>query len=154
MNSTTRPRALVIGGSLGGLFAATSLRAIGWDVDVFERSPHDLDSRGGGVVLQPDVLAAFRFAGIGHNHALGVKSGDRIYLDRDDRVVQRQHMPQTQSSWNILYGALKRALPKALVHSAEEFSDFEQDGDRIHAHFASGRIETGDLLIGADDSRS
>ena len=36
MNSTTRPRALVIGGSLGGLFAATSLRAIGWDVGVFD----------------------------------------------------------------------------------------------------------------------
>jgi 2-polyprenyl-6-methoxyphenol hydroxylase-like FAD-dependent oxidoreductase len=35
MNSTTHPRALVIGGSLGGLFAATSLRAISWDVDVF-----------------------------------------------------------------------------------------------------------------------
>ena len=59
MNSTTRPRALVIGGSLGGLFAATSLRAIGWDVDVFERSPHDLDSRGGGVVLSGGA-AAFR----------------------------------------------------------------------------------------------
>jgi 2-polyprenyl-6-methoxyphenol hydroxylase-like FAD-dependent oxidoreductase len=154
MTTATLPRALVIGGSLGGLFAATTLRAIGWQVDVFERSPHDLDSRGGGVVLQPDVLSAFRFAGINHSHALGVKSGDRIYLDRDDRVVQRQYMPQTQSSWNMLYGALKRALPKSLVHTGEQLTHFEQDGDRVHAHFASGRIETGDLLIGADGSRS
>ena len=154
MSTATQPRALVIGGSLGGLFAATALRAIGWQVDVFERSPHDLDSRGGGVVLQPDVLNAFRFAGINNNYALGVKSGDRIYLDRDDRVVQRQYMPQTQSSWNMLYGALKRALPEALAHAGEQLTHFEQVGERVHAHFDSGRVEAGDLLIGADGSRS
>ncbi len=154
MNPAIPLRALVIGGSLGDLFAATALRAIGWQVDVFERSPHDLDGRGGGVVLQPDVLNAFRFAGINHSHALGVKSGDRIYLDRDDSVVQRQYMPQTQSSWNMLYGALKRALPKSMVHTGEQLTHFEPDGDRVHAHFASGRVETGDLLIGADGSRS
>ena len=33
-----RPRALIIGGSLGGLFTATTLQAAGWDVDIFERS--------------------------------------------------------------------------------------------------------------------
>ena len=33
-----QPRALVIGGSVGGLFAAHMLRSIGWDVVVFERS--------------------------------------------------------------------------------------------------------------------
>jgi len=36
------------------------LRAIGWQVDIYERSAHDLDSRGGGVVLQPDVVEAFQ----------------------------------------------------------------------------------------------
>jgi 2-polyprenyl-6-methoxyphenol hydroxylase-like FAD-dependent oxidoreductase len=46
-------RALIIGGSLGGLFAGNLLRRIGWDVEIFERSAKDLDSRGGGIVLQP-----------------------------------------------------------------------------------------------------
>lgn len=151
---THTPRALIIGGSLGGLFAATTLRAIGWQVDVFERSPHDIDSRGGGVVLQPDVLAAFRFAGIQHGSALGVQSDDRIYLDRHDRVTQRQRMPQTQTSWNMLYGAMKRALPAERVHAGETLTRFEQAGECVHAHFASGRVETGDLLIGADGARS
>ena len=54
----------MIGGSLGGLFAGLLLRSIGWDVDIYERSPHDLDSRGGGIVLQPEVLEAFRRAGV------------------------------------------------------------------------------------------
>lgn len=53
-------RAIIIGGSLGGLFAGNMLRSIGWDVDIFERSAGDLDSRGGGIVLQPDVVEVFR----------------------------------------------------------------------------------------------
>jgi 2-polyprenyl-6-methoxyphenol hydroxylase-like FAD-dependent oxidoreductase len=154
VSSTGAPRALVIGGSLGGLFAATTLRAIGWEVQVFERSAHDLDGRGGGVVLQPDVLGALRFAGIEPGHALGVRSGDRIYLDREDRIVQRQHMPQTQSSWNMIYTALKQGLPDTLVQRAEQLVRFEDDGERIHAHFAGGRVASGELLIGADGPRS
>ena len=57
-------RALIVGGSLGGLFAGNLLRRVGWEVDIFERSPHDLDSRGGGIVLQPEVVEVFRRAGI------------------------------------------------------------------------------------------
>ena len=44
-----QPRALVIGGSVGGLFAAHMLRSIGWDVVVFERSGDDLARRGAGI---------------------------------------------------------------------------------------------------------
>jgi 2-polyprenyl-6-methoxyphenol hydroxylase-like FAD-dependent oxidoreductase len=58
MSSIGKHRAVVIGGSLGGLLTASTLRAAGWEVDVFETSPGQLDSRGGGVVLQPDVLDA------------------------------------------------------------------------------------------------
>ena len=42
-------RALIIGGSLGGLFAGLLLRQAGWDVTVFERSSGDLASRGVGI---------------------------------------------------------------------------------------------------------
>jgi len=152
--NTHRPRALVIGGSLGGLFAATALHAIGWQVDIYERSAGELDSRGGGLVLQPEVLAAFRFAGITHAGALGVASGDRIYLDRQGEVVQRSFMPQTQTSWNMLYTTMKKALPADALHPGEELLSFEQHGQKVTAHFAGGREETGDLLIGADGPRS
>jgi 2-polyprenyl-6-methoxyphenol hydroxylase-like FAD-dependent oxidoreductase len=148
------PRALIIGGSLGGLLAANTLRTIGWRVDVFERSPHALDSRGGGIVLQPDVLHAFHFAGIRPAGALGVASGDRIYLDRAGSVVRRDHQPQTQTSWNMLHGTLRRALPDDCVHPGEALERIEQAGGQVRAVFASGRVETGDLLIGADGARS
>ena len=42
-------RALVIGGFLGGLFAANMLHALGWHVEVFERVADDLATRGAGL---------------------------------------------------------------------------------------------------------
>jgi 2-polyprenyl-6-methoxyphenol hydroxylase-like FAD-dependent oxidoreductase len=154
MTGKLAPRALIIGGSLGGLFTAVSLRAIGWRVDVFERSPHALDSRGGGLVLQPDVLGVFHFAGLARNTPLAVPSGDRIYLDSQGNVVQRGYQPQTQTSWNMLYTTMRASLPEECVHSGETLASFEQAGGQVRAVFASGRVETGDLLVGADGAHS
>jgi len=154
MTTPARPRAVIAGGSLSGLFAATTLRAVGWDVAVFERSADALDSRGGGIVLQPDVLAAFRFAGVRHTDALGVRSDDRIYLNEADGVIHRSYMPQTQTSWNMLYGAMRSALPADCIHAGERLVSFKQSGDRVTTLFASGRMERSDLLIGADGAGS
>jgi len=71
----TSRRAMVIGGSLGGLFAGNLLRQAGWSVDIYERSSHDLDSRGGGIVLQPEVVDAFRQLNVPlANLEMGVRS--------------------------------------------------------------------------------
>ncbi|MRX10315.1 hypothetical protein GJ697_21000 [Pseudoduganella sp. FT25W] len=148
------PRALIIGGSLSGLFAATALRTIGWEVEVFERSASELSGRGGGLVLQPDVLAAIEFAGLNAGGAIGVPSGDRIFLNKAGAVVQRSHAPQAQSSWNLLYGILKRGLPAGLVHANEQLLRFEQHEGGVTAYFASGREASGELLIGADGPSS
>lgn len=154
MNDVSGPLAVVIGGSVGGLFTATALRAAGWRVKVFEQSPRELDSRGGGIVLQPPIVRAFAFGGVPVPRDAGVDSVDRIYLDAHDKIVQRLHMPQTQTAWNVIYTALKRALPADVVHAGESFERFEQDGDRVIARFASGRVEQADLLVGADGGRS
>ncbi|AIO37633.1 FAD binding domain protein [Burkholderia cenocepacia] len=147
-------QAVIVGGSVGGLFAATALRAAGWRVSVFEQSPHELDSRGGGIVLQPPIERAFAFGGVPLPREAGVDSVDRIYVDAQDRIVQRIAMPQTQTGWNVVYTALKRALPAGIVHAGDAFERLEQDGEHVVAHFASGRTETADLLIGADGGRS
>ena len=52
-------RAAVVGGSIGGLFSALLLRELGFSVDVFERTPDQLDHRGGGIVLQPITMQWF-----------------------------------------------------------------------------------------------
>src|SRR5215469_11796837 len=68
----SKGRALVIGGSVSGLFAALALSRRGWDVDVFERVETELAGRGAGIVAQPQLWDVFRDAGIEPPVELGV----------------------------------------------------------------------------------
>src|SRR4026209_1576058 len=64
MSSSSRHRrAIVIGGSMSGLFAAAFLRQIGWDADVYERSAVELVGRGAGITTHPELLQALKTAG-------------------------------------------------------------------------------------------
>src|SRR3954462_15250304 len=47
------PRAIVVGGSVGGLTGPRLLCRPGWDVLVFERSRRPLEARGVGIVAHP-----------------------------------------------------------------------------------------------------
>ena len=150
-------RALIIGGSLGGLFAGNLLQRIGWHVDIFERSPHDLDSRGGGIVLQPDVVEVVRQADIDLDAvALGVPSRYRTVF-RPDGSIQSKHMaPQTQTSWSLIYTTLRATFGDAHYHQGRTLVRVEQDGQAgtVTAHFKDGATEVGNLLIGADGGNS
>ena len=149
----TGNRAIVIGGSLGGLFTGIMLRAIGWEVDIYERSAHDLDSRGGGVVLQPDVVEAFQRAGI-NAQALGVVAHERYYLNPDGSIDQRMPMRQMLTSWNLLYGSMRRHFPAEHYHYGKHLSQIQQMGEQVTASFGDGTSDTADLLIGADGPNS
>ncbi len=50
------PKVIVIGGSLGGLFAAIALRSVNCDVEVFEKSPVNMKGRGAGIVMQMEIV--------------------------------------------------------------------------------------------------
>ena len=41
---------------MSGLFTAAFLRQIGWDVDVYERSPVELVGRGAGITAHPELF--------------------------------------------------------------------------------------------------
>ena len=99
-------RAIVIGGSLAGLFAGTLLRSIGWQVDIYERSTHTLDSRGGGIVLQPpDVMEAFQRAGVAYEAPLGVVAHERSF----QKLVAATQEPFVQTILDL--GVPQTALP-------------------------------------------
>lgn len=49
--------ALVVGGSTGGLFAASILARAGWEVTVAGRSKGPLAGRGAGIVTHPACAA-------------------------------------------------------------------------------------------------
>ncbi len=149
----TGKHAIVIGGSLGGLFTGIMLRSIGWDVDIYERSAQALDSRGGGVVLQPDVVEAFQRAGIS-DRALGVMARVRYYLNPDGSIAQAMPMHQMLTSWNLLYGSMRRHFPSEHYHTGKHLTDIQQSGQQVTAIFADETLDTADLLIGADGPNS
>jgi 2-polyprenyl-6-methoxyphenol hydroxylase-like FAD-dependent oxidoreductase len=157
VDDSRRRRALIVGGSLGGLFAGNLLRRIGWNVDIFERSPHDLDSRGGGIVLQPEVVEALRRAGVDlRTIELGVESAYRTVFRPDGSVQSKHFAPQTQTSWSLIYTTLRAAFGDENYHQAKTLVKIGQDirAGTVTAQFEDGTRESGDLLIGADGGDS
>lgn len=147
-------RALVIGGSLGGLFAGLLLREAGWDVTIFERSPRDLASRGVGVGTHPEQLAVMRRIGVELDESIGVPIEQRICLGRDGSVIARLPFAKVMSSWGRLYAALRRQVPEGMYRSGMQLDAVEQHDSGVTAIFADGTRIEGDVLIGADGLRS
>ena len=152
--SLAMPRALIIGGSLGGLFAGLLLRQAGWDVTVFERSGGDLASRGVGIGTHAELFAVMRRLGIAVDESMGVPIASRICLDRDGAVIARLPFEKILSSWALFYRALRRLLPDACYRPGMQLEDIVQDAGGVTAIFADGVTETGDLLVGADGLHS
>jgi 2-polyprenyl-6-methoxyphenol hydroxylase-like FAD-dependent oxidoreductase len=146
-------RAVIIGGSMSGLFAAAYLRQIGWDADVYERSSVPLVGRGAGITSHPELIAALESCGAGTD-ALGVEVEKRILLDASGRVIAEKPLRQLLTSWDRLQQLLQRNVPAARYHLGHELARLEQDGREVRAHFANGRVERADLLVGGDGIRS
>ena len=151
---TTNGRALIIGGSLGGLFAAHLLRASGWTVDVFERSTEDLAGRGAGLGSHEALIAILRRIGVDMSAPLGVAIPRYVWLDKAGGVVADVPRPRMMTAWSRLYRPLKDMLPRELYHPAKSLVRVEQDDRSVTGIFADGERATGDLLVGADGSRS
>jgi 2-polyprenyl-6-methoxyphenol hydroxylase-like FAD-dependent oxidoreductase len=147
-------RALVIGGSLGGLLAAHLLRHDGWDVVVFERNAEDLTGRGAGLSTHPQLIDVLRRVGIDFDDSMGVKVDTLVCLDRRGNTYLEEKTARTMSSWGRLYRSLRDPLPPGSYRLGKSLSQVEQDAECVTAIFADGTRETGDLLVGADGVRS
>ena len=147
-------RALVIGGSLGGLFAGLFLRKIGWDTRIFERATDALASRGAGIVTYPELWRVITAAGLPRDHDKGVDVVGRITFDGAGGIVGSLDFPQTMTSWESLFTLLRGAWPDQRYHLGRELVDLHEDAAGVTAIFADGSRATGDLLVAADGFRS
>lgn len=154
MSTPKPPRALIIGGSMSGLFAALMLRTKGWDVDVFERVDGELGGRGAGIVAQPEIGTAFKALDIDFGSDLGVNTVLRRTFAPDGRMIGETECRQTHTAWERVYRLLRDAFPTPHYHVGRRLTAIEQDAETVTAHFAEGPSATGELLVGADGLRS
>jgi 2-polyprenyl-6-methoxyphenol hydroxylase-like FAD-dependent oxidoreductase len=146
-------RAVIIGGSMSGLFSAAFLRQIGWDVDVYERSKVELVGRGAGITGHPELFDALHASGAG-TERLGIEVPKRIAIDREGRITNERPLRQILTSWDRLQRLLRATIDPARYHLGWEFERVEQDGRGVRVYFSEGRTEHADLLIGGDGVRS
>ena len=141
------------GGSIGGLFAANALRAKGWDVRLYERSPVELAGRGAGIVTHDKLIAALETVGAS-TRDIGVALEDRVAFAKDGSVAHRIHLPQIVTSWDRMYQVLRRNFPDDRHHLGRSVEKFTQTADGVRVDFAEGGSAEADLLVGADGFRS
>ena len=143
-------RAVVVGGSIGGLSSALALRCVNCDVDVFERSRGAMKSRGAGLVVQTELIVFLKEHGIVAEEAISIPAYKRQYLSQDGSIQWEEQTLQRMTSWDTLYRQLRNALPHNLYHNGKRLTSFEH----VVAEFEDGHSERCDLLVGADGPSS
>ncbi len=133
-------RAIVVGGSIGGLTTALLLRHLGFDVSVFERTPTNLDGRGGGIVLQPDTLRWFAECSKQHPEQVSTSTHHVQYLDPKTKwCTASRRRGATPRGARSIAPCSPTSVPTD-YHLGEYAAGFDQDADGVAVRFASGRV--------------
>ena len=157
-----RPNVVIVGGGIGGLFAANALIAHGLQVSVYEQAP-SLGEVGAGVFLTPNSVRQLQRVDLGSTvEQRGARVGTQSRYFRHDGTPIAPVQVTDSSGWNATFGMhradlvemLGAALPGEVVHAGHRCSGFEQTGDVARVSFANGAIVEGDVVIAADGIHS
>jgi len=147
-------RALVVGGSLGGLTAALVLRDQGWDVDVLERSAVPLQDRGAGIVLHPNTVR-YLVERVGKTIGdIGVPASRLRYLGDDGSVAHEQPCAYRFASYFELYQGLLDAFGTEHYHLSNQLAHLDNRDDEVTLSLTDGQTLAADLVVCADGIRS
>jgi len=153
---------VIVGGGIGGLFAANALIAHGLRVSVHEQAPA-LGEIGAGVFLTPNSVRHLQRVGLGPSvEKWGVRVGAGSQYFRHDGAPIAPVQVTDSSGWNATFGMhradlvemLAKALPAGVVHTGHRGAGFEPIGDIARVSFADGGVAEGDLVIAADGIHS
>jgi 2-polyprenyl-6-methoxyphenol hydroxylase-like FAD-dependent oxidoreductase len=146
----TPGKAIVVGGSVGGLFAAVLLHHAGWQVALYERSFAGLAGKGAGLVAQIEVSRILAEIGRAEVSRSGVVARERIFLDRQGKIVHTVRTPQSQMSWDLLFEAFRSELPENCYRRGVHILSATHNEHTATVLMEDGTTDTGDLIVGAD----
>lgn len=150
-------KALVIGGSMAGLFAGNLLHRADWEVTILEKASVPLVSRGTGIATHPGLIKALQAAGAKFDPtSLGVDTDRRFFNTQNGQIMAEMVVPQQMTTWARLLNALLQAFPGEQYHLGQNVVQV-QDGDAqqpARVQLADGRVLEADLVVAADGNRS
>ena len=157
-----RPRVIVVGGGIGGLFVAKALPTHGLEAAVYEQAP-ELGEIGAGVYLTPNSVRQLQRVGLaGEVERWGARVGPASHYFRADGTPIAPVQVTDSSGWNANFGMhradfvdlLAKSLPAGTVNSGHRCVGFEQAGEKAHVTFANGATAEADIVVGADGIHS
>jgi salicylate hydroxylase len=160
--ANARPRVAIVGGGIGGLFAANALIAHGLEVSVYEQAPA-LGEVGAGVYLTPNSVRQLQRVGLGAAvEKWGARVGPKSHYFRHDGAPIAPVQVTDAAGWNATFGMhradlvelLAAALPTGLVRCAHRAIGFEQAGEVGRIQFANGASAEAEVVVGADGIHS
>ena len=152
----------IVGGGIGGLFAANALCAKGVQLSLYEQAPA-IGEVGAGVFLTPNSVRHLQRIGLEPAvEKWGARVGhDSRYFRHDGAPIAPVQVTDS-AGWNATFGLhradlvdlLAEALPAGVLHCGHRCIAFEQDGNMARVSFANGASAQADLIIGADGIHS
>jgi 2-polyprenyl-6-methoxyphenol hydroxylase-like FAD-dependent oxidoreductase len=139
-------KAIVVGGSVGGLMTALLLRKAGWDVTVYERAVGDLAGRGAGLGVSAELLDVMARAGAPFERSAGIAQAAHVWMEKDGSIAYEHRRNLMASAWARVYQPLRAALPASAYRQGMVLDRVEGDS----AVFADGSRDQADLIVGAD----
>lgn len=147
-------RAVIVGGSVGGLFAGNYLVRRGWDVNILEVAPENLASRGQGIARHAELEELLDQLDVPRGMSGGIDVTGRTAFDRTGAIISTYDLDQQLCAWNQVYLSLFERFPRAQYHGGHVFEGFETSGETTTVHTTNGRSFDADVVIGADGFRS
>ncbi|MEC7490697.1 MAG: FAD-dependent monooxygenase, partial [Pseudomonadota bacterium] len=149
-----KPRAIIIGGSIGGLFSACLLRDAGWQTDVYERSGRDLAGRGTGIAISRELMEVLDRIGVRLDISQIRPAKFLSWIGAEGEVKFEVPRRLVGTAWAQVWRPLRMSYADENYHRGKIFTQFEQTEDSVTAFFEDGSSETGDILIAADGGQS
>ena len=141
---------IVVGGSIAGLSTGIALRCIGCDISIYERSPEVLRGRGGGLVVQYEMLDWMVEHGITTLETLSIPGVERQFLDQSGHVIQAFPDATPFTSWDAVFHQLRAAFPDEHYHLGKQCVAIAEGLDACVVAFADGERAHADMVVGAD----
>ncbi|MFE9579076.1 FAD-dependent monooxygenase [Nocardia sp. NPDC006044] len=152
------PKAVIVGGGIGGLATAIAFTLRGWEIEVLERSTR-IEEVGAGISLWPNALRALAALGLDETvrgrareeDSAGIRDRKGRWLSRTDTEAIRVHYgsPVMMHRADLL-DILRRAVPEGAVRTGISVTAVQPDGTVVH----SAGTSAGDVVVGADGIHS